>query len=226
MYLNNPSAVCPYAVERDARGAVVEAMLLEVARRVVPSWASVADGEAAIAPLTGGITNVLFKLSKSSEPDSVIIVRLFGEGTSLFVDRDRENFVFSELSRLGVGSPTFHGLFENGRIEGYLAARALTPDELHDQPALLLGADGSLLEAPVAAASLSSVARALSPTTALAVPATPMSGWLLAIFPFPATTAPAPQAGTPPGTFRLVPPGTPRANAPGAVSAGEPAARR
>ena len=58
-----------------------------------------------------------------------------------------------------------------------------------DQSALLVGADGSLLEPPVAAVSLTSVARALSPTTAPAVPATPMSGWLLSIFPFPARAA-------------------------------------
>ena len=115
--------------------------------------------------------------------------------------------------------------FERGAASVEIDARGMRITAA-DQPALLVGAEGSLLEAPVAAASLSSVARALSPTTALAVPATPMSGWLLAIFPFPATTAAAPQAGTPPGTFRLVPPGAPRANAPAAVSAGEPAARR
>ena len=52
-------------------------------------------------------------------------------------------------------------------------------------PGILFGDGGVLLEPLVAGVSLDRVARALSPATTLAVPATPMSGWLLSVFPFP-----------------------------------------
>ena len=129
MFLNNPSLVCPYSVP-DGEGR--ERGLVEAVRRVVPAWSGVKDDEVSVAPLTGGITNVLFKLyGRGAEPPE-LIVRLFGLGTSLLIDREQENIVLSGMSRLDVGSPTFFGLFENGRIEGYLAARAVTPQELHD----------------------------------------------------------------------------------------------
>lgn len=128
-YLHNPRLVCPL------KAAPSEpASLLKVVQHIVPAWGMSVQGEEAvrIEPLTGGITNVLFKLTPVSPGPPIVIVRLFGEGTELFVDRDIENVVFSELSRLEMGSPIFYGLFENGRVEGYLEARAVTPEEMHD----------------------------------------------------------------------------------------------
>jgi hypothetical protein len=92
-------------------------------------------------------------------------------------------------------------------------------------PGILFGDGGVLLEPPVAGVSLDRVARALSPATTLAVPATPMSGWLLSVFPFPPVDAARAEGGKPvePGrsTSRALP------NAPaGPVGAGGPAARR
>jgi hypothetical protein len=50
---------------------------------------------------------------------------------------------------------------------------------------IVMSSGGVLLEPPVAGVSLDRVARALSPATPLAVPATPISGWFLSRFPFP-----------------------------------------
>lgn len=66
-----------------------------------------------------------------------IIFRLFGAGTAQFIDRSVENIVFSTLSQLEIG-PIFYGLFLNGRIEGYLDARALSPPEMADSNVLPL----------------------------------------------------------------------------------------
>lgn len=134
MYLNNPDLVCPFSVSTDGQEQL-HSTLLDAARQIIPDpWSHFSSHEVEITPLTGGITNVLFKLRnlQSDDESRTIIIRLFGEGTSLFIDRNKENIVFSGLSRLGMGFPTFYGLFENGRIEGFLDARALTPMELHD----------------------------------------------------------------------------------------------
>lgn len=50
---------------------------------------------------------------------------------------------------------------------------------------IVVSRGGVLLEPPVTGVSLDRVARALSPATPLAVPATPISGWFLSRFPFP-----------------------------------------
>ena len=52
-------------------------------------------------------------------------------GTSAIIDRAKENTVFVALSQLHLG-PLFYGLFENGRVEGYIPAKSLEPSELAD----------------------------------------------------------------------------------------------
>lgn len=47
----------------------------------------------------------------------------------VIIERERENQLFAELSRLGF-APPYLGRFTNGRIEGYLNARPLAPEEM------------------------------------------------------------------------------------------------
>lgn len=82
-----------------------------------------------VKPVTGGLTNRLFLVENPAHPEYHVIVRFFGEGTHEYIDRDGENMVFSALSEHKFG-PKFEGLFENGRVEGYLHARALSPQEM------------------------------------------------------------------------------------------------
>ena len=95
-----------------------------------------------------------------------------------------------------------------------------------DSPGILFGDGGVLLEPPVAGVSLDRVARALSPATALAVPATPMSGWLLSVFPFPQADAAGTEGERPVETGRSTSRDLPRNAPPGPVGAGGPASRR
>jgi hypothetical protein len=92
-------------------------------------------------------------------------------------------------------------------------------------PGILFGDGGVLLEPPVAGVSLDRVARALSPATTLAVPATPMSGWLLSVFPFPPVDAARAEGGKPVEPGRSTSRDLPNAP-PGPVGAGGPASRR
>lgn len=88
-----------------------------------------------VSPLTGGITNRLYLVENAMRPDYHVIVRFFGEGTHEFIDRNAENMVFAALSDKHFG-PRFEGLFENGRVEGYLHARCVLPAEM-SQPAVM-----------------------------------------------------------------------------------------
>jgi ethanolamine kinase len=137
MYRNNPDAVCDITVDVTQAEPELHAALRSAARRILQEsdegarWKLATDEDITVTQLTGGITNVLFLLSLKSDGDSKVIVRLYGQGTSAFIDRTVENFVFSKLSILGIG-PTFHGRFTNGRVEGYLPATALESSEMGD----------------------------------------------------------------------------------------------
>ncbi|CAN0201555.1 unnamed protein product, partial [Ectocarpus sp. 12 AP-2014] len=79
----------------------------------------------------GGITNLLFKL-QGPPAEAAILVRIFGKDTDVLIDRERDNALFDELASMNF-APPFHGRFSNGRIEGFLPARALEPQELSNR---------------------------------------------------------------------------------------------
>jgi ethanolamine kinase len=47
----------------------------------------------------------------------------------IIIDRERENALFALLAQLGF-APEYLGRFRNGRVEGYMEASALTPEQL------------------------------------------------------------------------------------------------
>lgn len=100
-------------------------------RGVIKDW-NYEDDAVHVSTLQGGITNRLYTLTPSEEEGKTIIVRVYGEGTALFVDRAVENVVFSTLSERGIG-PKFYGTFRNGRVEGFCDAKTLKPNEMSNR---------------------------------------------------------------------------------------------
>eukprot|EP00281_Chroomonas_sp_CCMP1168_P018627 CAMPEP_0206221296 /NCGR_PEP_ID=MMETSP0047_2-20121206/5334_1 /ASSEMBLY_ACC=CAM_ASM_000192 /TAXON_ID=195065 /ORGANISM="Chroomonas mesostigmatica_cf, Strain CCMP1168" /LENGTH=362 /DNA_ID=CAMNT_0053644011 /DNA_START=33 /DNA_END=1121 /DNA_ORIENTATION=+ len=86
----------------------------------------------AVTPVTGGITNALYKctfaVGKGDERRAPVLVRVFGgEG---MIDRKRDNLLFISLSKAGLG-PKCLGLFDNGRVEEFLeGCTTMTCDDL------------------------------------------------------------------------------------------------
>ncbi|KAA8493260.1 putative choline kinase 2 [Porphyridium purpureum] len=98
-------------------------------------WACAADRA---TPLSGGISNTNYLVTRGGENDGrreeedVVVVKLFGAGTSLFVDRARENEILSVLSSVGI-APKVLVSGEHGRVEAFLGGyRALVPAEMGD----------------------------------------------------------------------------------------------
>jgi len=103
-------------------------------------WATKSRSSAKITKLTGGITNILYLVTpivqevvdSMVETEGSVIIRIYGAGTADIIDRNVENLVFAQLSQSNFG-PTFYGLFENGRVEGYIHnSRGVSPLELAD----------------------------------------------------------------------------------------------
>ena len=132
-FLNNPDAVLDATIETHSENKPSpEESIKCIVRSIVQdaNWGAAADDDIEVSSLTGGITNILY-LVHHKPTNQKVIVRVYGRGTDTFIDRSTENVVFAEMSRLGVG-PTFFGRFTNGRVEGYLHAKALTCDQLGD----------------------------------------------------------------------------------------------
>jgi hypothetical protein len=75
------------------------------------------------ARLTGGLTNMLYKVSVG---DNVVLVRVNGIGTENMIDRDREIIYMATLSEYGL-APKIHATYENGSIYDYKEGEPLQP---------------------------------------------------------------------------------------------------
>lgn len=74
-----------------------------------------------LEPITGGITNSIYRLTNNNGGDSVI-VRIFGAPDVFDAEaRHRETEIFEQLSIAGI-APCLRGKFLNGRVEQYIPA--------------------------------------------------------------------------------------------------------
>lgn len=81
--------------------------------------------------ISGGISNALFKVDLIYEGKSyqTVAVRVYGEGSERFVEREREMRAMEMLHDHGFG-PKLLGIFGNGRIESFLPMRCLSSAEM------------------------------------------------------------------------------------------------
>lgn len=89
------------------------------------------DANIKIKFLTGGITNMLLSCSYGQ---STVLMRVYGQGTNLIIDRHREYILHLVLNSLQLAPPVY-ARFSNGLVYGYLPGRSLEPKELY-HPAL------------------------------------------------------------------------------------------
>lgn len=113
-----------------------------------------------VAKVSGGITNLLLKLSPPDEHKPVL-VRVFGDNTDIVIDRKAEEIVSLQIYKAGFGaevrpyinllyglrssSPStvrvlrlqcllqILGTFSNGRVESWIHMRPLEPEEMCEQ---------------------------------------------------------------------------------------------
>jgi len=89
-----------------------------------------------------GITNKLYKveaslprdpleLKGSNEGDSkmTLLMRVYGKGTELIIDREAEVITMDSMNDNGMAAPLY-GRFLNGIIYGYTPGKPLTPDQM------------------------------------------------------------------------------------------------
>lgn len=95
--------------------------------KIFPTWSN--KDEITLKQLTGGITNMLLRCSYKPLQETVLI-RVYGHGTNLIIDRHREFILHLILNSIGL-APPIHSRFKNGLIYGYLSGRSLESSELY-----------------------------------------------------------------------------------------------
>lgn len=108
--------------------------LIELLLKIFPHW-STCKAKIILKHLTGGITNMLLSASITNDETlktEKILVRIYGRGTNLIIDRDREfcSHIIMNAFKL---APSIHCRFNNGLIYGFLGGRSLDYWELSNK---------------------------------------------------------------------------------------------
>ncbi|XP_074562658.1 putative ethanolamine kinase [Curcuma longa] len=94
-------------------------------------WSSLDESCFTVETVSGGITNLLLKVSirENSGNMDCLTVRLYGPNTDLVIDRKRELQALPHLSAAGFGAKLL-GIFGNGMVQSFLDARTLSPSDM------------------------------------------------------------------------------------------------
>ncbi|KAF4980950.1 hypothetical protein FZEAL_3145 [Fusarium zealandicum] len=108
---------------------------------LVPEWGS-EDSNVEFVRFTDGITNTLLKainrrpgLSKLDVDREAILLRAYGNGTAVLIDREREAENHELLMRHGLATQ-LHARFKNGMLYGYISGTVAKAHDLPDPPIL------------------------------------------------------------------------------------------
>lgn len=119
-----PDHYIPLEEDDDQTGSIKQLLL-----HIFPHWKKSEGIE--IKKLTGGITNMLLECAYRNDHDEteIVLVRTYGNGTDLIIDRDREFVSHLVLHSLNL-APAIHARFGNGLVYGFISGRSLEYNEL------------------------------------------------------------------------------------------------
>ena len=108
---------------------------LELVQELKPEWKT-SEGPIMFKRFTDGITNTLTKavkqrpgLSKSEIDDEALLIRAYGKGTAVLIDREREMRAHNLLANLGLAPPLL-ARFDNGLMYRFIQGDVCTPEDL------------------------------------------------------------------------------------------------
>ncbi|KAG8056872.1 hypothetical protein GUJ93_ZPchr0002g25962 [Zizania palustris] len=105
--------------------------IIGICKDLVSGWSSLDSSRFSIETVSGGITNLLLKVSVDDGTGNkfAVTVRLYGPNTDLVIDRKRELQAIPYLSAAGFGAQLL-GTFENGMVQSFITARTLMPSDM------------------------------------------------------------------------------------------------
>ncbi|GLU09729.1 hypothetical protein SLE2022_265740 [Rubroshorea leprosula] len=105
--------------------------VINLCKDLFKNWATLDDSRFSVQTVSGGITNLLLKVSVTEENGNnvSVTVRLYGPNTEYVIDRQRELKAIKYLSAAGFGAKLL-GVFGNGMVQSFINARTLTPSDM------------------------------------------------------------------------------------------------
>ncbi|CAM8907604.1 unnamed protein product [Rhodiola kirilowii] len=104
--------------------------IIKLCKDLFKEWPELDESIFSVERISGGITNLLLKVSFRNESGSAesFAVRLYGPNTEYVINRDRELLAIKYLSAAGFGAKLL-GVFRNGMVQSFINARTLNhPD--------------------------------------------------------------------------------------------------
>ncbi|XP_068648646.1 probable ethanolamine kinase [Aristolochia californica] len=105
--------------------------VIALCKDLFKKWSSFDDSCFSVETVSGGVTNLLLKVSVREEngDDVLLTVRLYGPNTEYVIDRKRELQAILYLSAAGFGAKLL-GIFANGMVQSFINARTLSPSDM------------------------------------------------------------------------------------------------
>eukprot|EP00249_Psilotum_nudum_P019045 c27071_g1_i1 orf=658-1773(-) len=130
MRMNNTVPSCTQFVDPTLPAMELETQVRRVCRTLLEKWFYLDDNQLSVTPVSGGITNLLLKVSvHSDKEEEPVTVRVFGPNTDAVIDRKREIQAIPSLSGAAFGARLL-GVFANGMVQSFIDAQTLTPMDI------------------------------------------------------------------------------------------------
>lgn len=115
----------------------------ELIRAIAPEWEKSSDSDLKFVRFTDGITNTLLKvvnqrpgITKADLNREAILLRAYGKGTAVLIDREREAANHELLMKYDL-APDLLARFENGMLYRYISGAVATHHDLREPSTLL-----------------------------------------------------------------------------------------
>ncbi|XP_028781392.1 probable ethanolamine kinase [Neltuma alba] len=107
--------------------------IIELCKDMFKQWSNLDDSRFDIETVSGGITNLLLKVTVKEENghDVSITIRLYGPYTEYIINRERELQATKYISAAGFGAKWL-GIFGNGMVQSFINAHTLSPSEMRE----------------------------------------------------------------------------------------------
>ncbi|XP_052199245.1 probable ethanolamine kinase [Diospyros lotus] len=102
--------------------------IINLCKDLFKKWLKLDNSHFTVTTISGGITNLLLKVSIREENGDTVnmTVRLYGPNTEYVINRGRELQAIGYLSAAGFGAKLL-GVFGNGMVQSFINAHTLTP---------------------------------------------------------------------------------------------------
>ncbi|KAL8152577.1 hypothetical protein V2J09_010337 [Rumex salicifolius] len=107
--------------------------IVELCKDLFKQWSNLDESHFLMETISGGITNLLLKVTiiEGNGSEVSVTIRLYGPNTDYVINRERELTATRCLSAAGFGAKVL-AVFGNGMMQSFIDARTLSPEDMRN----------------------------------------------------------------------------------------------